>query len=238
LVAAIHSGRFIEVAGVLSESLWQNVLRPEDTNGLPLLLEPAPPSVAATHLDESDALRQRLGHYLGATFFYGGEWYWGIDRLHHLDARLSDLGIQRPGVPAPLFPAIPDLKEPVKLSRAPAIDFFFSLRSPYSAIVAQRVFELGRLTGATVNLRYVLPMVMRGLPVPADKRKYISRDAAREAFVRGVPFGRLSDPVGRPTERGLALMPYAIQMGQGQSYVLSFMRGVLAEGIDAGTDRG
>jgi len=27
-------------------------------------------------------LRQRLGHYLGATIYFEGEWYWGIDRLH------------------------------------------------------------------------------------------------------------------------------------------------------------
>lgn len=81
-------------------------------------------------------------------------------------------------------------------------------------------------------------MVMRGLPVPADKRRYISQDAAREAFMRGIPFGRLIDPVGRPTERGLALVPYAERAGQGQSYVLSFMRGVWSEGIDAGSERG
>jgi 2-hydroxychromene-2-carboxylate isomerase len=79
---------------------------------------------------------------------------------------------------------------------------------------------------------------MRGLPVPREKRSYISQDAAREAFVRGIPFGRLNDPVGRPTERGLALMPLAERLGKGQQYVLSFMRGVWAEGIDAGSDRG
>jgi 2-hydroxychromene-2-carboxylate isomerase len=81
-------------------------------------------------------------------------------------------------------------------------------------------------------------MVMRGLPVPREKRIYISLDAAREAHVRGTPFGRLNDPVGRPVERGLALMPLAERQGKGQAYVLSFMHGVWAEGIDAGSDRG
>ena len=33
-------------------------------------------------------------------------------------------------------------------------------------------------------------------------------------------------------------MPLAERSGQGQAYVLSFMRGVWAEGIDAGSDRG
>ena len=81
-------------------------------------------------------------------------------------------------------------------------------------------------------------MVMRGLPVPREKRSYISQDAAREAFVRGIPFGRLNDPVGRPTERGLALIPLAERLGKGHQYVLSFMQGVWAEGVDAGSDRG
>ena len=79
---------------------------------------------------------------------------------------------------------------------------------------------------------------MRHRVVPPEKRRYISEDAAREAFVRGVPFGRLNDPVGRPTERGLALLPAAEQAGRGQAYLLSFMHGVWAEGIDAGSDRG
>jgi len=88
-----------------------------------------------------------------------------------------------------------------------------------------------------VHLRFVLPMVMRGLPVPRNKRMYIVHDAAREARLHNIPFGRLNDPVGRPTERGLSVMPLAIAQDKGPAYVLSFMRGVWAEGLDAGSDR-
>jgi 2-hydroxychromene-2-carboxylate isomerase len=190
---------------------------------------------------QADLLRQKLGHYLGAMLYYGGEWYWGIDRLHHLETRLQALGLQidsgEQGRGACLFPPSTDLQQALVLSNPPPIDFFFSFRSPYSAIVAQRVFELGRLTGAEVRLRFVLPMVMRGLPVPRDKRMYIVADTMREARLRGIPFGRLNDPVGKPTERGLALIPLAQQCGVGQAYVLSFLRGVWAEGMDAGSDR-
>jgi len=191
----------------------------------------------AETLAQGDAMRQRLGHYLGATFFYAGEWYWGIDRLYHLELRLKDLGLQNAPA-ALLFPASTDLKHTVSVNAPPPIEFFFSLRSPYSAIVAPRVFALGERTGAEVHLRYVLPMAMRGLPVPREKRMYISLDTAREAHARGIPFGRLNDPIGRPTERGLALMPYAERAGRGQAYVLSFMHGVWAQGLDAGSDRG
>jgi 2-hydroxychromene-2-carboxylate isomerase len=195
----------------------------------------------AETVSQADQLRQKLGHYLGAMLYYGGEWYWGIDRLHHLETRLQALGLQidngEQGRGDCLLPPSTDLQQAVVLSNPPPIDFFFSFRSPYSAIVAQRVFELGRLTGAEVRLRFVLPMVMRGLPVPRDKRMYIVADTMREARLRGIPFGRLNDPVGKPTERGLALIPLAQQCGVGQAYVLSFLRGVWAEGMDAGSDR-
>jgi 2-hydroxychromene-2-carboxylate isomerase len=230
LVAAAEAGLFAERAGPLSTALWHGGATP------------APPAAteaqAAAHLARAAALRQRLGHYLGATLHYGGEWYWGIDRLHHLEQRLQTLSAQRAGIRGALFP--PPAERPGLPPRgdAPAIDFYFSLRSPYSAIVTPRVFELGRRTGAPVRLRYVLPMVMRGLAVPREKRRYIALDAAREARLHQQPFGRLNDPVGRPVERGLALLPLAERLGRGQDYVASFMRGVWAEGLDAGSERG
>lgn len=238
LIAAAGQGGFVEAAGRISAALWKGLEQGASASVSSQSWTQASQQQAATHLDAAHTLRKRWGHYLGATLYYAGEWYWGIDRLHHLEQRLQDLGAQRPGVRGFLFTPDPDLAAPVTLAEAPPIDFYFSLRSPYSAIVAPRLFELGRLTGAPVRLRYVLPMVMRGLPVPREKRMYISLDAAREAHWRHTPFGRINDPVGRPVERGLSLMPLAERAGQGQAYVLSFLHGVWAEGIDAGSDRG
>lgn len=240
LVGAIGVGRFAQVAGPLSQTLWRNLSAmdvapvPGETWGA------AQAEIVAQHMADADSLRQRLGHYLGATFFYAGEWYWGVDRLHHLETRLQDLAAQRAGVAGCIFAPPPDLDVPTPTPTVDPvpIDFFLSLRSPYSAIVTPRVFNLSRLTGAPVRLRYVLPMVMRGLAVPREKRMYISLDAAREAHGRGIPFGRLNDPVGKPTERGLALIPLAERHGLGEAYLGSFMRGVWSEGIDAGSDHG
>lgn len=233
LVAAAEAGTFIAVAAALSAGLW-NGQAERDSNEVVL---PTSASILA-HQSAADALRKHLGHYLGATFHYGGEWYWGIDRLHHLERRLQDLGAQKSGITDLMFPSDADLQTAQTLNEPAPIDFYFSLRSPYSAIVVKRVFELARLTGTQVRLRYLLPMVMRGLPVPSEKRSYISQDAAREAFVRGIAFGRLNDPVGRPAERGLALIALAERAGKAQDYLLSFMRGVWAEGIDAGSENG
>ena len=184
---------------------------------------------------ESNALRKKWGHYLGATLYYEGEWYWGIDRLHHLEDRLNDLGLGQTNVNAHLFPATQYAHCQITPQNT-SVDFFFSFRSPYSAISAAKIFHWAHQAGVNIKLRYVLPMVMRGLPVPAEKRKYIILDAAREAYVQGVPFGRLNDPVGKPTERGLALMPFAEMHNLAEDYVMSFMQGVWSEGLDAGLD--
>jgi 2-hydroxychromene-2-carboxylate isomerase len=184
---------------------------------------------------ESNALRKKWGHYLGATLYYEGEWYWGIDRLHHLEDRLNDLGLGQTNFNAHLFPATQYALCQITPQNT-SVDFFFSFRSPYSAISAAKIFHWAHQAGVNIKLRYVLPMVMRGLPVPAEKRKYIILDAAREAYVQGVPFGRLNDPVGKPTERGLALMPFAEMHNLAEDYVMSFMQGVWSEGLDAGHD--
>ena len=38
-------------------------------------------------LAKGNALRATLGHYSSGTFYYAGEWYWGVDRLYHLEKR-------------------------------------------------------------------------------------------------------------------------------------------------------
>jgi 2-hydroxychromene-2-carboxylate isomerase len=199
-------------------------------------------SNSETSLQEAHQLRKKWGHYLSGVIYYEGEWYWGIDRLHHLESRLNDLGLSTQAQSLGLHKAKPLFFTPqyqpvAHVPEGTDIDFYFSFRSPYSAISAAQIFKWAKENGVQVNLKYVLPMVMRGLPVPADKRRYISLDAAREAYVQNVNFGSLNDPVGRPTERGLSLIPFAQMHQLAEAYVMSFMQGVWSEGLDAGTDQ-
>ena len=97
---------------------------------------------------------------------------------------------------------------------------------------------LAEAYGATLKLRYVLPMVMRGMKVPRKKGFYIMSDVMREAERRGIPFGNAVDPVGEPVERGCAILEEAIQRGKGFEFAQSFLTGVWSEGLNAGTDRG
>jgi 2-hydroxychromene-2-carboxylate isomerase len=172
-------------------------------------------------------------------FYFEGEWYWSVDRLHFLEERLREADLVKNKGANLIAPA----KE-VTLSGTPGsakgatLDYFLSFRSPYTYLAAERVRKLAEHYGATLRLRFVLPMVMRGLPVPGAKRFYIALDTKREAERLGMPFGTVVDPVGKPTERGLAVLHHAIQAGKGSAFAESFLKGVFAEGIDAGSDTG
>ena len=199
------------------------------------------PDAAPTNVEQGgDALRKLLGHYLSAMFYFEGEWYWGVDRLHFLEERLHAAGLAKSQGP---FKPIAPVKEVTfegkpGSAKGATLDYFLSFRSPYTYLAAARVRKLAEHYGAELRLRFVLPMVMRGLPVPQVKRFYITLDTKREAERLGMPFGTVVDPVGRPTERGLAVLHQTIQLGKGPEFAESFLRGVFAEGIDAGSDRG
>jgi 2-hydroxychromene-2-carboxylate isomerase len=237
LAGALSDGSFARLAADVGEALWSG-----DRGRLDALARahaPADEATVHTALAEGDAQRRSLGHYLGATFHYGGEWYWGVDRLHHLERRLESLGARRPGAaPGPTV-ARPTPDIPIDRDAAPqVVEFFASLRSPYTYIAMERVFSLPRRLPVEVVLRPVLPMVMRGLPVPREKQRYILLDTRREAEDAGVPFGRVCDPVGRPVERCFSLFPWARERGRAGELLLAFARAAFAEGVDAGTDAG
>jgi 2-hydroxychromene-2-carboxylate isomerase len=201
---------------------------------------PAPETTPSGADPSGDALRKRLGHYLSAMFYFEGEWYWGIDRLHFLEERLHQAGLSKSkGAFKPVAPVKEvTLAGKPSSARGATLDYYLSFRSPYTYIAAERVKKLADHYGATLRLRFVLPMVMRGLPVPMVKRLYIALDTKRESERLRLPFGTVADPVGRPTERGLAVLHHAIQAGKGYAFAESFLRGVFAEGIDAGSDAG
>jgi len=180
------------------------------------------------------ALRHQLGHYLGGMFYYEGEWYWGVDRLHYLEQRLDTLGARRANAPASgsvslsrCTPAVVNTQSRLKL------EFFPSLRSPYTHLSYERVKALSERYPVDLVLRPVLPMMMRG--VKADRRKgvYILRDTQREAERLGIAFGNIWDPFGKPILRAYSLFPWARDQGRGFEYLHVYSQAVWGEGVDA-----
>lgn len=163
--------------------------------------------------------QRELRHYGSAMLHYAGEWYWGLDRLDHLAERLQQLGVgsicQRwsGDIDGHFLINEPEQLAPIR-SLGASLDFYFSFRSPYSYLALRRVRDLAEHYGLALELKPVLPMVMRGLPVPDIKRLYILQDAKREADRLGIPFGRICDPVGAGVENCMALCARARANGR------------------------
>jgi len=234
LAKLLASTDFAATAIAGGTALWRG-----DPVGFLAQNPPASAAETAAAFAAGQAERTKLRHYLGATFYFEGEWFWGIDRLHHLETRLAAQGLDtQPGAPriAPVHDVT--LSAPQGSAIGRVLHIFLSFRSPYSYISLPRAFALARHYGADLQLRFVLPMVMRGLPVPAAKRIYITLDSKREADRLGLPFGKIVDPVGIGVERGLAVLHHAIAAGSGNEFALSFLQGAFADGIDATTEAG
>ncbi|HUS31898.1 MAG TPA: DsbA family protein [Kofleriaceae bacterium] len=176
---------------------------------------------------------RNAGHYQGAMLHYGGEWYWSIDRLAHLEAALAkDFNCDV----AHVVTAKPEsARGPVALSDKPlTLEMWFSFRSPYSYIALEQIESIIAPYDVTLQLRPIMPMVTRGVPLPNVKRMYIVRDAKREADRSGIPFGELCDPLGAGVENCVAIAYWAEKRSQADllAFSKSAMRGIWSEARD------
>ena len=186
-----------------------------------------------------------LGHYNCATLHYAGEWYWGVDRLHYLMDRLDKLGVRRESASSAKLASMRQamqmrlpVAKPSSAQQLPALELFYSFRSPYSYLCLKRAFAIADAFGLKLNVRPVLPMVMRGMRVPKSKLVYIANDTSREARRLEIPFGDFADPVGEGAERCLAVFYYAQSENRERDFLLSAGEAIWAHGIDVATDKG
>jgi 2-hydroxychromene-2-carboxylate isomerase len=236
VLAAQSNQRFIDIVESVGSALWA-----DDAAALQQLAQEhgqCGQAEADAMVDKGTARRKELKHYSGAMFFYEGEWYWGIDRLHHLEARLRELGLDKEPAASPVAP-----RPEINLNGAHdnshlTLEIFPSLRSPYTAIVFDRAVALAHEAGVALNVRPVLPMVMRGVPATREKGMYIFMDAAREARTYGVDYGKFYDPIGEPARRCYSLYPWAKEQGKDIELISSFLRHAFALGVNTNKDAG
>jgi len=236
ILAAQSSEDFPRVVAAVSAALWQG----DDAalKRLAVAHGSASADAAAAAVSAGTEKRKALRHYSGAMFYYGGEWYWGVDRLYHLEMRLAALGVDRsPG--ESLIAPRPDMDLAGHTDQGRyTLELYASLRSPYTAVIFDRAVAFAQHAGVELKLRPVLPMVMRGVPATREKGMYIFMDAAREARVAGVPYGNFYDPIGDPARRCYALYPWAASQGKGVELCSSFLRHAFALGVNTNNDRG
>ena len=184
---------------------------------------------AEAALDKGSARLAELGHYSGAMLYYGGEWYWGVDRLFHLEQRLRDLGACK--VPEqPYMVPRPELDVSGVDASGLDLHFFPSLNSPYTSIIFERTIALARACNINFHHKPVLPMIMRGVAATRTKGTYIFFDTKREGDFFGVPFGKHVTPIGEPTRQAYSLLPWAKSQGKDLDFLGTLLRYAWSEG--------
>jgi 2-hydroxychromene-2-carboxylate isomerase len=236
VLAAQDSKGFIDCAADVGRAMWAG--NHTELEQLAEQYGTVSDEVVQRKLLEGTLRRRALKHYSGAMFYYGDEWYWGVDRLYHLEKRLASLGVDRKTGQALLIERPSIEPGPLKDNGSLTLEVFPSLRSPYTAISFDRTVKLANDTGVKLVVRPVLPMVMRGVPATREKGMYIFMDAAREANVAGVPYGDFSDPIGEPVRRAYSLYPWALEQGKGAEFISSFLSCAFAQGVNTNRESG
>ena len=240
LASQVHSPVFVEEFRDVLSLYWRG-----DNEAAARRSDTGVAGAADLEIKASQELQSRLGHYNSAMLHYGGEWFWGVDRLHFLADRLNELGISKDGSNGARLAALRQatqvalpVRPPAAAKELPPLELFVSFRSPYSYLALRRTFEIADAFGLELRVRPVLPMVMRGMQVPHKKLLYIAKDTSREAERLGVPYGKIADPVGAGVERCLAVFLYAESERKGREFLLNAGTAIWSEAVDVATDKG
>ncbi len=224
----------LQCALELSAALWSN-----DRKQLAKLLgtwgteshTSVPPA-----LHSSYAALRKTGHYMGAMFHYAGEWYWGVDRLHYLEAQLAQdtttplaevVKLRPESERGPQALVEPQPNKPIQPLQC---EMWVSFDSPYCYLAIEQI--------ESVLAPHSVPLRLRPLPaghhagMPTIQRLYSVRDAKREADRLGLRFGEICDPSGAGAEHCNAIAHWADQQGRLLEFARSAMQAAWSEARD------
>ena len=195
---------------------------------------------AAESLQINERYLEKLGHYQSAMIYFSGEWYWGLDRLIHLEQRLNELALNdnKPTIKYDRQLLWANSERPVSTSNTHSLTMYYSARSPYSYLGLERAVRLCQKYQCQLEVKPVLPMMMRGLPVPKSKKMYIFHDTKRQAKLFNIPYGKVADPLGKAVENCYALFEFASQQGKAIDFLLAFGKAVNSQGVFADQTNG
>ena len=180
-------------------------------------------------IKKNNMTRKKMGHYFGGVFAYEGECYWGIDRLPHLEKRLTEVGAKKGDKEGTVMSkkySVVNKKQWPELY----LDIFWSGRSPYSYLAMKPLAELREKYNVELRYQIIQPMVMRGMKINPEKGLYIIKDCMRIANENSIPFGNIIDPVGEAVERCYSMFDYVRKNRKEEQYLHAFAKAVWAEG--------
>lgn len=233
ILSIVEDKDFSEVGSIVSDALWH-----DNATALDELAKKynATEDVVKSKIEWGNKLRNDKGYYFGSAFYYEKELYWSVDRIHHLEDRLTELGIKKELVNEPI--CAPEITAPsiLRSDRSVHLSYYPSLNSPYTYVSAKRVRELREDYPINLITKPVLPMLMRNMTIPAFKGKYIISDAAREGRKNDYAMGKIYSPIGKPARRAYSLFPIVDEAGKGFEYIDDLLYASFHEGINIGEE--
>lgn len=233
ILSAVKDVDFGEVGIKVSNALWS-----ADEACLDELLKTYSVSEndAQKKIRDGNSIRDEKDYYFGSAFYYENELYWGVDRLHYLERRLSELKLGRANEFTPTCK--PRLVAPSILSSSKQFNltYYPSLNSPYTFVSTKRVRQLQENYPINLITKPVLPMLMRMMTIPTFKAKYIISDAAREGRTHHHEIKRIYSPIGKPARKAYSLFPIIDEMGKGFEYIEALLIASFQDEINIGDD--
>ena len=233
ILSSVSSEEFAPLAKIVSHALWS-----ADSAKLEELETTYKTSEEEVfeNLKKGNEIRNKCDYYFGSAFYYEKELYWGVDRLNHLEDRLTELGVKKSGDNEPVCLLQTKAPETMSSEKKVNLTYYPSLNSPYTFVSAKRVKEFQDEYPINLITRPVLPMLMRMMVIPAFKGKYIISDAAREGRKYGYEMKEIFSPIGKPARKAYSLFPVIDSMGKGFEYIDELLKASFQEGINIGED--
>ena len=233
ILTAVNPEEFGSLAKTVSHALWSSDLAKLEELQVKYK---APEHEVIENLKKGNEVRNGSDYYFGSAFYYEKELYWGVDRLNHLEERLTELGVNKSNDNEPICLLQTKAPETINAENKVNLTYYPSLNSPYTFVSAKRVKEFKDEYPINLITKPVLPMLMRMMVIPTFKAKYIISDAAREGRKYGYEMKDIYSPIGKPARKAYSLFPLINSKGKGFEYIDELLKASFQDGINIGND--
>ena len=233
ILTAVNPEEFGSLAKTVSHALWSGDLAKLEELQVKYK---APEHEVIENLKKGNEVRNGSDYYFGSAFYYEKELYWGVDRLNHLEERLTELGVNKSNDNEPICLLQTKAPETINAENKVNLTYYPSLNSPYTFVSAKRVKEFKDEYPINLITKPVLPMLMRMMVIPTFKAKYIISDAAREGRKYGYEMKDIYSPIGKPARKAYSLFPLINSKGKGFEYIDELLKASFQDGINIGND--
>ena len=217
------TAKSVDDALMIFKQVWQNEITEEFPSSTPVI----------NHLIRNQERQIVKGHYLPATIYFLGEWYWGIDRLSYFEQSLLEHNLNIDST------SVFYDKEQLKLSadtqretQDKAIEVYLSICNPYSYVGLKKVEKISQSYQVPLVLKPILPGAMRGRPTLQLKLWNDITDSLREAQKYQIPFNSYVTPSFDSILTVYALFTFAQSKNLAQAYLGHVFDAIYRDNLD------